>query len=90
MPPTQKFEERVVRVEKPSAHFTLLRNEKGDFLGTSEGKIAIFDHVAEVELQRAQPGDVEAHPHLSGARLEAGFSLLGQGRDKWPIPYHES
>ena len=40
----QKFEERVVRVEKPSAHFTLLRNEKGDFLGISEGKTVVFDH----------------------------------------------
>ena len=32
------FQERVVRVEKPSAHFTLLRNPTGEFLGVSDTK----------------------------------------------------
>ena len=59
MPLTQKFEERVVRVEKPSAHFALLRNEKGDFLGVSEGETAVFD-------QRRRQSDLERRRrHLS-------------------------
>ena len=39
------FQERVVRVEKPSAHFTLLRNADGDFLGVSDThEVATFDY----------------------------------------------
>ncbi len=39
------FQERVVRVEKPSAHFTLLRNADGDFLGVSDTKeLVTFDY----------------------------------------------
>ena len=39
------FQERVVRVEKPSAHFTLLRNADGDFLGVSDtNELTTFDY----------------------------------------------
>ncbi len=40
------FQERVVRVEKPSAHFTLLRNPTGEFLGVSDtNELSVFDYV---------------------------------------------
>ena len=40
------FQERVVRVEKPSAHFTLLRNPTGEFLGVSDtNALSVFDYV---------------------------------------------
>ncbi len=68
MPPTQKFEERVVRVEKPSAHFTLLRNEKGDFLGTSEGKTAVFDRADDKAIWKEE-GDTYRHV-VSGLTLD--------------------
>ncbi len=68
MPPTQKFEERVVRVEKPSAHFKLLRNENGDFLGTSEGETAVFDHVDDKAIWKEE-GDTYRHV-VSGLPLD--------------------
>ena len=68
MLPTQKFEERVVRVEKPSAHFTLLRNEKGDFLGVSEGEIAVFDHADDKAIWK-EDGDTYCHV-VSGLTLD--------------------
>ena len=41
----EMFQERVVRVEKPSAHFTLLRNTDGDFLGVSDtNELATFNY----------------------------------------------
>ena len=40
------FQERVVRVEKPSAHFILLRNPIGEFLGVSDtNELSVFDYV---------------------------------------------
>ena len=39
------FQERVVRVERPSAHFTLLRAPNGEFLGASDDGLAVFDYV---------------------------------------------
>ncbi len=39
------FQERVVRVERPSKHFTLLRSPNGEFLGASDDGLAVFDFV---------------------------------------------
>ena len=39
------FQERVVRVERPSAHWTLLRAPDGGFLGVSDDGLAVFDYV---------------------------------------------
>ena len=39
------FQERVVRVECPSAHWTLLRAPNGEFLGVSDDGLAVFDYV---------------------------------------------
>ena len=39
------FQERVVRVERPSAHWTLLRAPNGEFLGASDDGLAVFDYV---------------------------------------------
>lgn len=40
------FQERVVRVEPPASHYTLLRDAGGRFLGTADGaSLATFDHV---------------------------------------------
>ena len=39
------FQERVVRVERPSSHFTLLRAPNGEFLGVSDDGLGVFDYV---------------------------------------------
>ena len=42
----EMFQERVVRIEKPSSHFTLLRAPHGKFLGVSDSKeLSVFDYV---------------------------------------------
>ena len=39
------FQERVVRVERPSAHWTLLRAPNGGFLGASDDGLSVFEYV---------------------------------------------
>ena len=39
------FQERVVRVERPSMHFKLLRTPNGEFLGASDDGLVVFDYV---------------------------------------------
>ena len=66
------FEERVVRVEKPSAHFTLLRNVDGDFLGVSDtNELATFDYTDDKAIWEQVKG-ADAYRHVvTGIQLES-------------------
>ncbi len=74
------FQERVVRVEKPSAHFTLLRNPDGEFLGVSDTNApAIFDYVDDKVIWEQVKG-TNAYRHVAtGIQLEAGPTDAGDG-----------
>ena len=53
------FQERVVRVETPSAHFTLLRNAAGDFLGVSDtNELATFDYTDDKAIWEQVKGTI--------------------------------
>ena len=44
-------QERVVRIEPPTSHYTLLRAPNGDFLATPDGaKLETSDHVDDAAL----------------------------------------
>ncbi len=66
------FQERVVRVEKPSAHFTLLRNADGDFLGVSDtNELATFDYTDDKAIWEQVKG-ADAYRHVvTDIQLEA-------------------
>ena len=66
------FQERVVRVEKPSGHFTLLRNADGDFLGVSDtNELATFDYTDDKAIWEQVKG-TNAYRHVAtGLHLEA-------------------
>ena len=74
------FQERVVRVEKPSAHFTLLRNADGDFLGVSDtNEISTFDYTDDKAIWE-QVKDTDAYRHVvTGLQLEAEFMNTENG-----------
>ena len=65
------FQERVVRVEKPSAHFTLLRNATGEFLGVSDtDELSVFDYVDDRAIWKQVEGK-SAYRHVgTGIQLE--------------------
>ena len=66
------FQERVVRVEKPSAHFTLLRNTDGDFLGVSEiNELSVFDYVDDDVIWEQVEGSNAYRHVVTGIQLEA-------------------
>lgn len=50
------FQERVVRVERPSAHFTLLRASNGEFLGASDNGLSVFDYVDDKAIWESVEG----------------------------------
>ena len=96
MPPTEKFEERVVRVEKPSTHFTLLRNTKGYFLGASKGNTAVFDHADDKAIWK-KDGNTYHHvvsklildvstPNNGGIHLALNGKPLGEDGSKSSTP----
>ncbi len=63
------FQERVVRVEKPSAHFTLLRNATGKFLGVSDtNALSAFDYVDDKAIWKQIEGK-SAYRHV-GTRIQ--------------------
>lgn len=66
------FQERIVRVETPSAHFTLLRNATGDFLGVSDtNELATFDYTDDKAIWEQVKGtDVYRHV-VTGLQLDA-------------------
>ena len=58
------FQETVVRVEKPSAHFTLLRNSIGEFLGVSDNsELSVFDYVDDKAIWEKAEGS-NAYRHV--------------------------
>ena len=57
------FQERVVRVERPSKHWTLLRAPDGEFLGASDDGLAVFDYVDDKAIWESVDGDV-AYRHV--------------------------
>ena len=57
------FQERVVRVERPSAHWTLLRAPNGEFLGASEDGLAVFDYVDDKAIWESVEGGT-AYRHV--------------------------
>ena len=60
----EMFQERVVRVEKPSAHFTLLRNPTGEFLGVSDtNELSVFDYVDDKAIWKQVEGK-SAYRHV--------------------------
>lgn len=74
------FQERVVRVEKPSAHFTLLRNPDGKFLGVSDTKApAVFDYVDDKAIWEQVKGTNSYRHIATGIQLEAEPTDAGDG-----------
>ena len=68
----EMFQERVVRVEKPSAHFTLLRNATGEFLGVSDtNDFSIFDYVDDKAVWEKVEGNNTYRHVVTGLQLEA-------------------
>jgi ectoine hydroxylase-related dioxygenase (phytanoyl-CoA dioxygenase family) len=58
------FQERVVRVEKPSAHFTLLRNLTGEYLSVSDtNELSVFDYVDDKAIWE-KVGGSNAYRHV--------------------------
>ena len=58
------FQETVVRVEKPSAHFTLLRNPTGKYLGVSDtNELSVFDYVDDKAIWEKVDGS-SAYRHV--------------------------
>lgn len=67
----EMFQERVVRVEKPSAHFTLLRNPTGEFLGVSDtDELSVFDYVDDKAIWKQAEGESAYRHVLTGIQLE--------------------
>ena len=50
------FQERVVRVERPSKHWTLLRAPNGEFLGASDNGLGVFDYVDDKAIWESVEG----------------------------------
>jgi len=84
------FQETVLRVERPSAHFTLLRAPDGAFLGADDKEFAAFDYVddkaiwEQVALHSRSKTGVEgcdAYRHVvTGLILEAEAADSANGR----------
>lgn len=74
------FQERVVRVEKPSAHFTLLRNVDGDFLGVSDtNELTTFDYTDDQAIWEQVEG-IAAYRHVvTRLQLEAEPAATEKG-----------
>ena len=73
------FQERVVRVERPSAHFTLLRAPNGEFLGASDNNLAVFDYVDDKAIWESVE-DATAYRHaVTGVLLEAELVDAAKG-----------
>ena len=65
------FQERVVRVEQPSKHFTLLRSPKGEFLGASDDGLAVFDYVDDKAIWESVEGGTAYRHVVTHLILEA-------------------
>ena len=73
------FQERVVRVERPSAHWTLLRAPNGEFLGASDDGLSVFDYTDDkVIWESIEDGTAYRHV-VTDLRLEAESVNSGKG-----------
>ena len=65
------FQERVVRVERPSKHFTLLRAPDGRFLGASDDEFSVFDYVDDKAIWKSVENEAAYRHVVTGLVLEA-------------------
>ena len=65
------FQERVVRVERPSAHWTLLRAPNGEFLGVSDDELAVYDYVDDKAIWESIEGGNAYRHVVTDLMLEA-------------------
>lgn len=73
------FQERVVRVERPSAHWTLLRAPNGEFLGASDDGLAVFEYVDDKAIWESID-DGTAYRHVvTDLKLKAESVKSGSG-----------
>ena len=76
--------ERIVRIEPPEQHFTLLRNEDGDYLGSEDGdRLQLYNYVDDKAVWNRSASDTFRHPatgtHLDIDRNENGHLLSHKG-----------
>ncbi|MDE0689516.1 MAG: phytanoyl-CoA dioxygenase family protein [Candidatus Poribacteria bacterium] len=73
------FQERVVRVERPSAHWTLLRAPNGGFLGASDNGLSVFEYVDDKAIWESID-DGAAYRHVvTDLKLKAESVKSGTG-----------
>ena len=73
------FQERVVRVERPSKHFTLLRAPSGKFLGASDAGLSVFDYVDDKAIwELVEDGTAYRHV-VTDLLLEAEGAASAEG-----------
>ena len=74
----QLFRERVVRVERPTSHYTLLRASDGRFLGTADGaSLEAFDYADDKTVWQQLAGP-DAYRHVtSGLTVTAEPTASG-------------
>ena len=73
------FQERVVRVERPSKHFTLLRAPNGEFLGASDDGLAVFDYVDDKTIWESVEGGTTYRHVVTDLVLEAAATDTAKG-----------
>ena len=73
------FQERVVRVERPSKHFTLLRAPNGEFLGASDDGLAVFDYVDDKTIWESVEGGTAYRHVVTDLVLEAAATDAAKG-----------
>ena len=69
--------ERIVRIEPPDHHFTLLRNEDGDYLGSEDGdRLQLYNYVDDKAVWNRAASDTFQHPATG---LELNIDRNGNG-----------
>ena len=71
MPKDELFQETITHVERPSAHFTLLRDPDGEFLGAYGNTLATFDYVDDKAIWEQVEGSHAYRHVVIGLVLEA-------------------
>lgn len=72
------FQERVVRVERPSKHWTLLRAPNGEFLGVSESGLGVFDYVDDKAIWESVEGGTVYRHVVTDLILEAEVAKVSR------------
>ncbi len=98
----ERFQERIVRVERPARHYKMLQAPDGRYLGIDEGsELTTFDYVDDRAIWDAQPDGVycqvasglivNSKPSANGLHLMvAGQSLKGDGKTYGEQPTGEA